>query len=325
MYNEDRKRRFIESYSQLENTRYQVARTLERLSVYEENMGVDFTEMTQEQAMFVLSELGGAGEGNISKSRHILVSYSKWCQENQIHVQNNLRRAKPALSTNVKQEFVKSPQHMKRTLNRIFWNESDSTVDVLCKAWLWFAYMGLDDREAVRVESSFLDFKSMKLTMDDSFWRVYTIYPESVRDLKVASEITRFYETMKNGRVRYFDRLEGNLVLRGKALQGHASENTMVQRYRDMLVKRIKSLKEEADGDDDLPVPRISYNTIYDSGVFYRVYQMEGLGITPNFMKHADKNYAGMDIEEEALHIYRRRAALGMEKKYTRWKQMFSL
>lgn len=330
MYNEEQKRRFISDHYQDGNTDY-ATKFFHRLGKYEEEYNCDVAAMAQGTADSVFSKVCGAGKSSIAHNRSVLRAYLKWCQGNGIATVVDAKALKIDVSERFQNEYVCSPSHLKHTIDYLFSNPGDAEFLYVLRSYLWLAFMGLDSSEAIQVTSRNLDFKKMVLTLDHSAWRKYSIYDESVKDLRMASGLTSFRSPAPHGSFIQRDRAPGDLILR-RSPRKNGSQDVSVLELRNKYSKIAKDARDAAAA-EGLNLQGVSlnvtYETAYESGIFYRMFEDERNGITPNFEK-----YVAIDFErrtgkkpssEMSFNDIRAQYELrgAYTDKYLRWKQTF--
>lgn len=330
MYNEEQKRRFINERYQDGNTDY-ATKFFQRIGKYEEEYNCDVAAMAQGTADTVFSKVCGAGKSSIAHNRSVLRAYLKWCQENGIATVVDAKALKVDVSERFQNEYVCSPSHLKHTIAYLFANPDDAEFLYVLRSYLWLAFMGLDSSEAIQVTGHDLDFKKMILTLDHSAWRKYPIYDESVKDLHMASSLTSFRSPAPHGSFVQRERAPGDLILR-RSPRKNGSQDIGMLDLRNKYSKIAKDARDTA-VKEGLNLPGISlnvtYETVYESGIFYRTFVDEQKGISPNFEKHVaidfERRTGKKPLSEMSFNDARAQYELrgAYTDKYLRWKQTF--
>lgn len=322
MYNEETKKRFIAEFSTSVSRQQSASTMFNTLEPYEREWGADFCTRTKEEIAPVVEEIAGGRTG--SKLRFfILRAYIKWC------VANNIEGAREDifLLTDIglpklKRHMVANPQHLQRYLDYVCHPLSDETNGCIFRCYYWLAYSGIGEEDAFLVKSSDVDLVNLVVTFRGM---EYPIYEEAKLAFKQCKELNRFKiyrSNIPNG--FYKDRVDSDLLLRGTECV--LSPNTM----KTEAVRKTKNPYAATIGrqDENLEL-QLSYSRLWLSGVFYRTYKLESIGITPNFMGLAKRQMEGrtykLDIGRNLPISKAKKIARVYLYDYENWKKVFSL
>ncbi len=321
MYNDDRKSAFIDSYTKSDNTKLKLQQLFTQLSVYEEELDKDLCEQSAQELQPFINGITGLRQRSSVTSVVYLREYVKWCRKNGYKTSNGISEVKFDCLERVRSQMVASPLHLKTVMDKTspdskngFDTPDKGTVDITYRVFLWMAFAGLQDRDAVLVTNSDVDFQSMCIRFDG---KQYDIYRESIEDFRQACTLTSFlYEHPSY--TCYRDRAPGDIIMRG-----FRSSSVDVLTVRPYINKHF----------DSRSVGKISYKSVYLSGIFYRAYEKERAGLSVSFQGLARER-----IERKAKtgsgYVTSKTSTLnsianGLEKDYmtdyARWKCAFAL
>lgn len=327
MYNEELKEKFIADFNTTTGRRTAARTLFKGLEKYEEEWGADFCTRSREEITPVVGQLVGFREGSQKTRLSILKAYVKWC------IQNNVEGAHDELSgiedfglDKLKHQMVSSPQHLQRFLNSILEPEVEDTIDNVFRCYYWLAFSGVKEEDALKITSDNVDLTSMVVEYEG---QLFPIYREAVPALKrcVEQESFRFkhpnYEMQK-------PRLAGNQLLRGlynKKTDGKTSD-TIGLRVEMSKKQRKRKFRDKYDEDTSLDL-NLSYYRVGLSGLFYRTYEAERMGMPPDFMDAAERFMQGktykLDSGRNKIGARQRRIAGEYRADYNRWKEAYSI
>lgn len=329
MYNEERKRAFLEAKGLSANSAGIMLSMFERIAEHERACGCDFSEMSEVQMSKAVSDVSGLSRKTIYAAESTLRDYVRWCAS-EGYVENIKREIKADVTDRVMKSMVCSPADLLRTLDVVFPEPEINGIHYIYRAYLWLAFSGLEEKEAIRVEPRNLCFERMKILGVCGNFSEYEISREAVHDLQMASSMVQICENRgkRNVSLIWKERASGNQILRGKATE-KTLEESLVSSIRPIVSRAFaRAAKTAADG---IRV-NLSYRRAYMSGIFYREYMNELAGLRPNFSKYAYIDFynrnqkdgyklKGNYTEEHVISILRR----SYEEDYLRWKNAFGL
>lgn len=221
----------------------------------------------------------------------------------------NITNVGDFVSDKTKECMVCSPTQLQKYLDKVFAPEKDLTVDNTNRALFWLAFSGIRECDADKITSKNVDLENMVIRYNK---REYPIYRESL--------LMDFVYKHPNypDKESYMARVAGSSILRG------VRDGTTVTSKITNISARIRRLR-----DSGVDMIKMSYNRIYMSGIFYRVYELERAGIDPDFSKAVDlymegreyKVYKVRDIKKLKISDTKRNYLKG----YERWKLAFAV
>lgn len=302
MYNTEQKTRFVKSYTESVAVREEALKLFNALGPCEERRGADICTFDGEELRLAAAAVMGTRNRSRYMRMTLLHEYGRWCTENGIPGSTDaLQNLTDVGIERIRQTTIRNPKHLQSWLDLICEPESSRSSDNTVRAFAWLCYAGLSQEEAVTVRSSEVDFRSQIIRHNG---REYPVYRESLPAMHNCVELTSFYHR----------RISGDLLLRG--IRGSPTPKS----FRVTVSKRKNALVgTPLDGMD------VSFNRIWLSGLFYRMYEDEQAGIPVDFTKAADAQLYDLPARStrEGAVPEKRRKDLIREYKidYERWKQ----
>jgi hypothetical protein len=319
MYNAEQKMRFIQSRIRNENKRQPAVDAFDAFAALEEERGADLCTLPKQDLMETLDSLAGIRNQNQWKEVHIIQDYLYWCVDNKIpRASRDIFDMMEVGLENLRKRMVASPLHLQRVLDQVFDPEEEKTIDNVYRSFLWMAYGGMDRDEALLVTDDAVAFKALAIR-----WKgeSYPLYREALPAIENCIEL----ETLAVKRSDYTsiqDRIEGDRLLRG--VKANSTAGTLLP----VITKRVKQAVEEGKTDVN-----ISYNQVWISGLFYRMYEQERAGDVVDFIKAAEKTIDDRIVKKTQAEkpvtddregrIYR--TARDYKNDYQRWKRAFEV
>lgn len=260
MYNEGRKLRFIEEANR---SKAYAKSVFHNMSCVEEELGKDLCEISVEELQPVVNARLGVRSRSVEAGLSILRDYEKWCLEQGYPVCGGIGLLKADMASKMRRMMVASPQHLEKILNDAFDPVQDETVDCLYRCYLWMAFSGFSEEEALSVRVSDVDFPSMMIHHGG---KSLDIYRESVPAFRIACDATEFSYVHKKYTMKR-PRFQGDLLMRGIR-----SDSIKLNTAKCCVQKKFDAKGIET-----------SYGRIQLSGVFYKAYEAERYGVSVSF------------------------------------------
>lgn len=315
MYNEELKREFINNYSNSINTRNVCESIFNAIEDYETEWGADFcTKGLSEIQPVVDSIVGFRSQSKVMRIT-VLRDYCRWC------IVQGVPGACDAIENinfvgleKMKTHTVASPAHLEQYLNGLCEPVTEKTSDNIYRCYYWMAFAGLSEDELLNVRSCDLDFNNMVIRCGEE---EYPIYREAVPAFRNCAELTQFlYKHPLYSKDVWKDRADGDKILRG--LKSEPKLQVLRNELSRRSTKRMKEGKVEQ---------KLSYYRVWISGIFYRTYENEQMGVKPNFMgvvyRHNNTVYK-LDSGRNTQEAKKRQLASEYLKDYKRWKLAFN-
>lgn len=275
MYNETQKNAFIASHTNSDKTTALIVQIFNWFEPYENEWQCDLSQQSTEVLQPVVNELTGVRSKSTELILIILKEYVKWCGRSGYEVSRGIFDVRINTIDKIQSQMVASPLHLKSILDRCeFDTPNKETVDVTYRVFLWMAFAGLDDKDAIRVTTNDVDLQNLRINFEG---HSYEIYKECREDFEKACCLTDFLYEHPNYSIRR-DRAEGNIIMRG-----FRSPTVDLKTLRPLINKKLTT---DADGGGETKTrqkSKLSYKRIYLSGIFYRAYERERAGIPVDF------------------------------------------
>ena len=284
MYNEEQKRAFINSYTNSDKTTAKIIQIFSWFEPYEEEWGLDLSLQSAEKLQPVVNDLTGVRSKSTELILIILKEYVKWCGRNGYEVSRGIFEVRINTIDKIQNQMVVSPLHLKATLDKYFDLVEEETIDITYRIFLWMAFAGLDDKDAIRVTNDCVDLKNLRINFEG---HSYEIYKECIDDFEKACTLTDFLFKHPNYTTRR-DRAEGNLVMRGIR-----TPTVDLKTIRPIINKKFAA-NDKDKSSNGRQKSRISFKRIYLSGIFYRAYERERAGLPVDFSE-----FVAMSIEKK--------------------------
>ena len=272
MYNENQKRAFIESHTNSDKTMAKIVQIFSWFEPYEEDWGLDLSKQSAEKLQPVVNELTGVRSKSTELILIILKEYVKWCGRNGYEVSRGIFDVRINTIDKIQNQMVASPLHLKAKLDEFFEPVEEETIDITYRVFLWMAFAGLDDKDAIRVTADCVDLKNLRINFEG---HSYEIYKECIEDFKKACDLTDFQYKHPNYITRR-DRADGNLIMRGIR-----TPTVDLKTIRPVINKKFGA--DDTEETSGRQKSRISYKRTYLSGIFYRAYERERAGLPVDF------------------------------------------
>lgn len=328
MYNEIQKQAYIDSKA--DTTKKFLLQIFNGFEPYEKKWNMDLSMQSTDILQPVVNELSGLRSKSTELLLIMLKDYVKWCGQNGYETSRGIYGVRIDSIEKVRNQMVSSPAHLatilckekvkddsgKVILERGFDDPEKETIDVTYRVFLWMAFAGLYDIEAIRVKSSDVDLENLKIDFEG---HSYEIYKEAIVDFNKACNLNEFvYEhphyTIKRQRV------DGSIIMRGVR-----SNKVDLMTLRPIINKKLNPKQK---GDNTRLKTKISYNKIYLSGAFYRAFIRERMGIPVNFSDLVAKDMKNSDYKITATRTLNT-IANKLEREYLadyeKWKCAFDV
>lgn len=314
MYNEELKRKFIMDYTGSLKTANVASTLFQAIEKYETAWGADLCTKSADELQPVINEMVGLRSKSRWMTLTILKEYVKWCIAMKIpDACDGMLHIEAIGLDKVRHQMVSSPLHLQRFMDSIFDPEEEETIDNVYRCYFWMAYGGIDEKDTILIKEEDVDFSGMFIRYKTTS---VPIYREAIPAFRNAVMLNSFvYKHPNYSKDIRRNRVPGDTIMRGiKAV-------TKTFTIRATLSKR--NIKAIEDGKTNL---QLSFYRVRMSGLFYRVYEMERAGITPNFSEAALRVMDGKTYSlkgREKLKHKQNRIEKDYMEDYERWKLAF--
>lgn len=330
MYNESQKMAFVNSRNQPTTKKF-VTQIFNWFEPYENKWGMDLALQSAEVLQPVVNELSGLRSKSTELLLIMLKEYVKWLKNNGYPYSRGIYGVQIDSIEKVRSQMISSPAHLVEVMKKVdtglkkkdgsaifrgFDSAELETVDIIYRVFLWMAFSGLYDAEAIQVKDSDVDLDKLVINFDG---KKFKIYQEAKLDFEKACCLTDFnyihphYETRRK-------RVDGNLIMRSMR-----SEEIDLMTIRPIVNKK---LNPKTEGDKSRLKSKLSYNKIYLSGVFYRMFEQERMGKKVDFAKLVARDMENTEYTMSATRT-RNTIANKLEREYKadyeRWKCAFDV
>ena len=312
MYNESLKTKFVQEYTKSISTAKVCQTIFNAIEKYETEWDADICTQREEVLQPVIEELVGFRARSKWMRLIILKDYVRWCIAMGVPDScDGMLNINTVGLEKIKQQTISSPAHLENYLNEICEPVDRKTTDNIYRCYYWLAYAGVKEEDILKVKCSDVDFSRMVIKYGDT---EVPMYREAVPAFKNCVELTQFiYNHPLYSSDVWKDRAPGDTVVRG--LRATASLKAM----RVELSRRSKSKRD--DGHTDL---KLSYYRVWISGVFFRAYENEQMGIEPDFSTVVSQQVEGktykLDSGRNTQDAKKRQLVHDYLEDFQRWK-----
>lgn len=328
MYNEAFKARFLdEVYPSRSGLLLSVFGGAER---FERELNTDLSEMNTSEMQMVLDNLSGTRSSSAELVAIIIRQYVRWASLNGMNTQADTEKLIVSVVGKIRSRLVASPYHLKKILDFVFPNTQSNSAEYLYRTYMWLAFIGLTEEEAINTTTDEVDLDSMSIRscIDGE---EYNICLESRNDIQHACWMDFFVETRGSVQKR-IPRPSGKYILRGKT-ERDPDENVCAT-IRPIVSRAFKKAKKIAEESTSAGTQRLSldlsFKRVYWSGIFWRARNAEVAGEDPEeyFTQIAMKeirtsNHVYTKSNTEAK-LLRKTVSVYMSD-YESWKCAFSI
>ena len=314
MYNEELKTKFVQGYTSSINTANVCYTVFNAIEKYENEWGADISTRSVDDVQSAIDEIVGLRTRSKWMRLNILSDYARWCvSEGVPGACDSLTKIHSIGLSKIKQQTVSSPAHLEKYLNEICDPVQLKTTDNIYRCYYWLAYAGVKEEDILHIRCEDVDFDNMVVNYNGT---EVPLYREAVAAFRNCVELSQFFYNhplYSADKQVWKDRAPGDTVVRGIRAQ------VSVKAMRVELSRRSKAMR-----DDGLTALKLSYYRAWISGLFYRVYELEQMGIEPDFTtvvskQIGDKLYK-LDSGRNTQSAKRRQLVYDYIEDYNRWK-----
>lgn len=316
MYNESQKTKFLDSGVVAPGSRNLAISLFSSCEKYEVQWGADICTRTKEELQPVMNMIFGMKVQSIGSRYSILQRYARWCIDTGVPgARSDIFDVKPNLVDIVAIRTVPNPIALQRALNLVFAPEEQQTTDNVNRLFFWLAFSGIMLQESYNVTSDEVDLINGLINHKG---KTFQIYREAIPALLNCINLEEFRVI---GRVRQVIRVKGNNLLRT------SSERDMAAKFpRSVLYESSCKLSEASARNDT--IPRISYDRVWVSGVFYREYEREMAGFPVSFRDVVKYQMESTKYSERMMiptnqSSIKSKLLKGYREDYENWKRAF--
>lgn len=322
MYNESLKRSFIDQSDSL-STKKLLYRIFRCTAPVEEHHDEDLYAMPVEHLQEAFHTVSGVRSASIATRYYLLNSYIKFCKSSGFKVSDAINSLNLDELDKLRLRMIGSPIQLARTLDIIFPESQDNEIEYVYRAYLWLAFCGVLEDEAIALTRDDILTEPWGVRIANGDIRY--LYPEAVPCVMQAMTLTQMRERRK-GRVRMTDRISGNHILRGKTTPDDRMEDYLLQTIRPSISRATKAA---AEGFENREKPvwfayEIGFRGVYASGVFYRMYERERVGLPVDFSEEAIHQITSKRGDASAFDKLKWETTYRLNLDYSRWKSVYA-
>ena len=312
MYNAELKKNFIREQITSISTALVCETIFNAIAPVEEEWGADLCTKSKEELQPVIDRIVGLRVRSKWMRLIILKDYVRWCiGRNVPGACDGMLNITDVGLEKVREQTVSSPKHLQNYLDAICEPEGKGGTDNIYRCFYWLAYAGVEEKDILDIKCSDVDFRNMVVNYPQKN-TVVQMYPESLQAFHNCVELEQFLFNHPNyTKTVWKDRVAGDTLVRGfRALPTVSSIRT--------------ELSRRSRGKSDKTPLKLSYFRVWMSGLFYRAYEEELCGRTPDFNPIVIQQMEGKTYElgqgRRTLGAKQRQLVKDYEEDYQRWK-----
>lgn len=314
MFNEEQKVRFIRSYTDSINTANVATNVFKNFEKYEQEWGADLCTRSAEELQPVIDDILGLRSKSRWMTLSILKEYVKWCLTMHIpNAKDGMLQIEVAGIDKIRKQMVASPLHLQKYLDQVFDSESEETIDNIYRCYYWMAYGGIKEEDTLFIKNSDVDFEQMIICYRGTS---VPIYREAIPAFRNVIRLDSFVYQHPNYKDIRRDRIPGDELMRG--IKATTKTMTIRSTLSRKSAEAVKAGKTEQ---------QLSFHRISLSGLFYRTYERERIGLPVNFSEAAVSFMEGRSYtlgNREKLVHRQNKIERDYIEDYQRWKLAFA-
>lgn len=301
MHNREEKMAFLEEKE---------VRDIERIALNavgkaEERYGKDVSLFSVEEIQAMFDTDFNANKTYRAKAYSIIRDYISWRKSKGYDVADSIDFVDLDNTKIIRKTMVSSPKHLNMVMDSVFEPVSKKSFDCLLRCCWWMAFFGMKSNEDVAyIKTKDVDLSKMVIVHNGKY---YEMYKESLSAFKVACEEESLWFTRSDTGGNERKRIQSDYLMRS-----FRRETLSTGSFKRFIKRRY-------------PEKGLTYDKIYWSGVFYRAFELERMGIKVDFRDEAISELEGSEI----TNLSERKAKARMirtriKKRYNDWKKAFS-
>ena len=311
MYNEAFKLKMFQPVLGQTDSVNQLTLVMDRLSAGEEMLQKDVAFMGPQELQIAVSMAAdqcGINPENIRKLKIWYRRYIQFCVQNSIPgVTDHSKSIDFFKWADMASHAYKDPQDLSRALDGAFPPAREETVHNLYRCAFWLLYMGLRTDDITKVRKQDVDFVNMRVSFEDSYYRIYEESVEAFRVARDCPEFTLYHKISipKGSYTTRVKRIESPMLFVGARCE--LNKRVLMGAVNDALADAYNR------GLIDKQVP--TWDT-WRSGWFYRLYRDELKQFQPDFRAMIMAQGRAMS------HVYKD-TVRAYANTYKAWKEAF--
>lgn len=318
MYNQELKYKFIEDcVHKIDSNLKAYKRLFDIVGKYEEKWDADICTRGADELQPVIDDICGIRDKSKYPRLIALKKYVNWCIDQGVPgACNGMLQLSDTGAERVKRYYVANAKHLQSYLDTMFAPESEKTIDNIYRCYYWLAYGGLREEDVPFVKCSDVDFNEMMVRYDKRYTAL-PIYREGLRAFHNCVELDSF--VLKHP--LYAKEVKRKRLCGDELMRGSKSVLSVKS-----IRSRISKISRENRGKTDL---KLSYHRVWLSGMFYRIWEQEVIGIPPFFEDIASDDVKGKEYKAVKSGVpidnIIRSKAKEYKNDYDRWKIAWKL
>lgn len=321
------------------STRKFASSVLTAMHPYELDWGTDFSEQPADVLQKAVNDIIGIRQQSGEHVLKVLQEYVRWRKEIEPDsTGDGIFDVYIDTVNKMRERMVSSPLHLQRIMDDVFDKTRENSSDCVYRAFLWMGFSGIRADDTICVTSDEVDLQLMEIRHNGE---TYPIYRESVPVFIRVCTLTEFTDhKMIRGKSTpcVTERAPGNTIMRMSEnfLSRQGSRDPLRSTIRPRLARKLSDAQrrnDERNPNEKLNLNYdISFDRVYLSGVFYRMYEAERAGAVPDFTEQAEMQIrsrkANGKTYKESPHNNERKVVLRIARElaadYEAWKKAFS-
>lgn len=260
---------------------------------YEKEWNTDFSEQPTEVLQNAVNNIIGIRRQSGEHTLKVLQDYVRWRKRIDPSTGDGIFDVYVDTVNKMRERMVSSPLHLRRILDDVFDSVHEDSSDCVYRAFLWMGFSGISAEDAICVTSDDVNLQFMEIRRNG---QTYPIYRESLQTFIQVCTLTYFTDCKvirgKNVYCRT-ERAPGNEIMRTSTnfLGGQDGRDPLRSSIRPRIARMLsdaESRNENRESSERLNLNYgISFDRVYLSGVFYRAYEAERAGTSPDFTEQA--------------------------------------
>lgn len=272
MYNEELKKHFIESCVPVVSQIQKANAVFGNTEPFEAALGKDICTFSLDELQGTLNKCFPVSAATRVGHWKILRDYLKWCWVGGVDgAKDYTAKVSIAAIDKIKSQMVSTPASLQEALDKALQPESDHSQDDTVRLFCWLVYMGMPDTQTVELKTGDVNLSDNAVTASDG--KKYVLPDEATGALRSCTTSESFtYVHPLHPAPKEVPRCDSDQLLRG--LRAEAKLN---------LIKRFISVHMKEAVESGKSSVWLSASRIATSGLYYRYYVQERMGITLNF------------------------------------------
>lgn len=284
LYNSQYKIAFSEQHSSKASVQKLCYSIFYSTSKYEESWKADLCTKDASQLQPMVDEICPLTTSGQGGKITILKKYVQWCLDNNVPgACDGMLNIQGVVNSKAIYETVTSPRHLQLYLDQVFLPEDLNTVDNVRRTFCWLAYAGMTGEDIFKLKKSDVDLQNNVVHYNG---RDYPIYKEAAYSIRCSKEAEVLFLVRSNySKPVQVYRYESEYLMRG--VQCNLSYRAVIEVLSKKQRESIKAGRTKL---------KLDYFKIWMSGLFYRMYMDELIGIPPDFIGKIDEIAAAKKV-----------------------------